>query len=61
MMRHAASSGSAWGEVLRISCVASHAGWAEVGPHIGASFAASLADELRFNVGQSDIVRPLVC
>jgi hypothetical protein len=32
----------------------------EVGPNVGASLAASLADEPQFQVGQPDVIGPLV-
>ena len=32
----------------------------EAGPHVGAALAAGLADEPIFDVGEPDIVRPLI-
>jgi hypothetical protein len=46
-------------EILLLCCVA-YACAREQAPDVGTSLAAGLADELRLNVGQPDMVRPAI-
>jgi hypothetical protein len=49
--------------VLNLTIARRRNGWAlpmKVWPHVGASLAASLAYELRFEIGEPDVIRPWI-